>query len=104
MTSLYSSAGALSQLSVPVAKPVFAGNVLAVHSIVIFTGQVMTGGVLSSTVMDCRHVELLPQSSVAVHNLEIVYSCGQVIEAIVMSLNINERPESQLSVAVVNPV
>jgi hypothetical protein len=41
--------GELSQPSVAVAVPVFAGNVLAVHSIVTFAGQVITGAVPSVT-------------------------------------------------------
>lgn len=41
--------GALSQASVAVAEPVFAGSVLAVHSIVILAGHEITGGVLSVT-------------------------------------------------------
>jgi hypothetical protein len=62
------------QLSVAVAVPVLAGNVTAVHSIVISTGHVMIGGVLSSTVIVCTHVVLLPQSSVALQVLVIEYS------------------------------
>jgi hypothetical protein len=37
-----------SQLSEPVAVPVFGGKVLAVHWIVIFAGQVIAGTTLSS--------------------------------------------------------
>ena len=52
VTSLYVTTGAGSQLSVAVAFPVLDGSVLAVHSMVIFGGHsVMTGGVLSSTVI-----------------------------------------------------
>ena len=39
----------MSQLSVAVAVPVLAGNVLPVHSIVTFAGQVIIGAALSST-------------------------------------------------------
>ena len=49
--SLETTVGAASQLSVTVGVPVFAGNVLALHDIVTFGGQVITGGVLSSSVM-----------------------------------------------------
>ena len=51
VTSLDVTVGDASQLSVAVAVPVFAGNVLAVHSIVIFAGQVMVGPKLSSITM-----------------------------------------------------
>ncbi len=67
----------MSQLSVAVALPVLAGIVLAVHAIVMLLGHVIAGAVLSSTVMVCTHVLVLPQSSVAVHVRVIVYSCGQ---------------------------
>ena len=40
-----------SQLSVAVAVPVLAGNVLAVHWIVTLPGQVTIGATLSTTVM-----------------------------------------------------
>jgi hypothetical protein len=51
VTSVYVTVGVGSQVSVPVAEPVLAGKVLAVHWIVTLGGQVMAGGVLSSTVM-----------------------------------------------------
>jgi hypothetical protein len=65
VTSLNVIEGVLSQLSVAVALPVLAGNVLAVHSIVIFGGHVIIGAWLSFIVMIWLHVLLLPQSSVA---------------------------------------
>jgi len=40
--------GVASQLSVAVATPVFAGSVMALQSMVMFAGQAITGGVLSS--------------------------------------------------------
>jgi hypothetical protein len=49
--SINAIVGVGSQLSVAVAVPVFAGSVLAVQSIVTLTGHVITGGVLSSTVI-----------------------------------------------------
>ena len=72
--------GVRSQLSVAVAVP-FAppGAVLAVHCMVRFGGQVITGGVLSSTTITCRHVLELPQSSVALHVRLMVYSCGHTV-------------------------
>ena len=53
------------QLSVAVAVPVFAGNVLASQSIVILTGHVIEGAVLSNTVIVWVQVAKLPQASVA---------------------------------------
>ena len=95
--------GTASQLSVAVAVPVFAGKVLAVHSIVSEAGHVMTGGVLSSTIIVCVHVLLLPQSSVAVHVLTIVPSCGQE-PPMILSDEVIVGVASQLSVAVAVPV
>jgi hypothetical protein len=43
--------GALSQLSIEVGFPVLAGNVLAVHWIVLLVGHVMDGATLSKRVM-----------------------------------------------------
>ena len=62
------------QLSVPVAEPVFEGSVLAVQAIITSTGQVIEGGVLSSIVIVCVQVLILPQASVAFHVLVIVDS------------------------------
>jgi hypothetical protein len=61
VTSLNATVG-IEQLSVAVALPwpgipATEGNVLAVHSIVTSTGQVITGGVLSSTVIVCVQVD-----------------------------------------------
>jgi hypothetical protein len=75
------------QLSVAVAIPVFAGVGLTVHWIVTFGGQnVITGGVLSSTMITCTQAVLLPQLSVAVQVLLIVYSCGHTVDGIILSL------------------
>ena len=51
VTSLGIIVSAISQSSVAVAVPVFAGNVLAEHEIVTFAGQVITGEVVSSLVI-----------------------------------------------------
>lgn len=64
--------GVPSQLSVAVAVPVVAGNVLEPHSTVIFAGHVMIGMVLSNIVMDWAHVAELPQLSVALYVLTMV--------------------------------
>jgi hypothetical protein len=57
--------GTPPQLSDPVGLPVEPGNVLVPNVMVIFGGQVMTGGVLSNTVMVWAQVAELPQASVA---------------------------------------
>jgi hypothetical protein len=67
VASVYVGVGAVWQLSVAVALPVLPGSVLAVHSIVTLAGHVIAGGVVSSIVMSCAHVLLLPHASVAVH-------------------------------------
>lgn len=92
-----------SQLSVAVAVPVAAGNVLVAHWIVIFVGHVMTGGVLSSITMVCTHVLELPQSSVACHVRWMDPSCGQPPPT-VTSVKVIVGVASQLSVAVAVPV
>jgi hypothetical protein len=51
VTSVNETVGVASQLSVAVAEAVSGGSVPAVHSIVTFTGHVITGGVLSSKVI-----------------------------------------------------
>jgi hypothetical protein len=103
VTSVDVIVGVASQLSVAVAVP-FAppGAVLAVHWIVRFGGHVITGGVLSSTKMVCRHVLELPQSSVAIHVRVMVYSCGHAPPT-VTSVDVIVGVASQLSVAVAVP-
>ena len=86
VTSVKVMVGDISQLSVPVAVPVFAGKVLAVQDTVIFGGQVMLGTVLSSIVMFCTHVLKLPQSSCDRHVRAIVYSCVHDGDAVVTSV------------------
>jgi hypothetical protein len=51
ITSEELTTGIPSQLSVAVAVPVLFGSLLSVHSIVISAGQLMTGGVESTTEM-----------------------------------------------------
>ena len=55
------------QASKAVAVPVLPGSVEAPQSRLAFGGQVITGPVVSVTVIVCTHSELLPQLSVAVH-------------------------------------
>jgi hypothetical protein len=59
----------------------------------------ITGGVLSSTVIVCEAVLLLPQSSVAVQVRVLEYSLGHAV-GIVTSANVNVGVASQASVAV----
>ena len=66
--------GEVSQLSVAVARPVLPGAVLAVHEIVTFAGQVITGATLSSTTIIWIQLVELPQPSDAVQVLVIVNS------------------------------
>jgi len=69
------------------------------HSIVDGPGKPeITGGMVSSTLIVCDAVAVLPQSSVAVHVLVILYSFGQV-PFVVTSAKVNTGVP-QLSVAV----
>ena len=70
------------QESEPLALPVSAGSVLSLHSIVMSSGTVKTGAVLSSTVMVCVSETELPHSSVAVQVLEIVCVFPQPVTAV----------------------
>ena len=97
-------AGVRSQLSVDTGVPVLDGSVLAVHSIVIFAGQVMDGATVSSIVMVCIHVDELLQSSVACQVRVITYSCGQPVGILFTSEYVIESEASQLSDAVAVPV
>jgi len=79
-----------------------AGFVLAVHWIVMFAGQVIDGGVLSSMKMSCTHELEFPQSSVAVHVRVIADSLLQPPGDVASEKVIVGVP-SQLSVAVAMP-
>jgi hypothetical protein len=94
--------GVASQLSDVVGLPVFAGSVLAVHSIVTLGGQMIDGARLSSTTMVWTQELELPQSSVAVHVLVIVNSWGQA-PPMMASVKLMVGVRSQ-SVAVADPV
>jgi hypothetical protein len=54
------------QVSLAVAIPVSNGSVGPEHSTVLSLGQVITGGVVSTIVIFCTQLALLPQASVAV--------------------------------------
>ena len=70
----------------------------------MFGGQnVITGGVLSTTIMVCVQLLEFPQSSVARHVLVIVYACGHPV-ATVTSVEVMATTKSQLSVAVAVPL
>jgi hypothetical protein len=69
----------------------------------MLAGQVITGGVLSSTNMVWLQLLEFPQSSIAVKVLVIVNSCGHA-PAAVTSVNPMVGVPSQLSVAVAFPV
>jgi len=83
--------------------PVAAGNVLVLHSMVTFAGQVIAGARLSSTKMIWLQVLELPQSSVACQVRVMVNSWGH-IPGKEISLNVNVTDASHRSVAVGIPV
>ena len=95
--------GAASQLSVAVAVPVFAGKEEALQLIVIFAGHVITGAVISCTVIVWLQVLKLPQTSVALQVRVITQLPAQVPAAITSEYEI-AGAKSQLSVAVAVPV
>jgi hypothetical protein len=64
---VYVITGAGSQLSVAVAVPVVAGVDGSSQFIVRLAGQVITGGVISWTVIVCKQVLKLLQLSFAFH-------------------------------------
>jgi hypothetical protein len=101
--SLSVIAGAVSQLSVAVAVPVAVELLSSSQLTVALAGQVITGAVLSVTVMAWSQVALLPQSSVAVQVRVMTLSPAQLPLA-ALSLSVAVTLLSQLSVAVAAPV
>jgi hypothetical protein len=95
--------GALLQLSVAVAVPVFAAAVEASHSTVTFAGHVMTGTAVSTMVMAWAQLPALPQASVAVQVRVMTDAPAQVPEA-TLSDDVTPGALSQSSVAVAVPV
>lgn len=74
---------------------------VAGHSIgVVAAGQVMDGGVSSTTATVRLQVEALPQSSVAVQVRVTLYSCGQIPLGVVTSTKVMVTLPSHSSVAV----
>src|SRR5688572_24752507 len=65
-------------------------------------GQVISGGVVSCTLMERLQVEVLPQSSVAVQVRVRVYSASQ-LPGVVASLKVTSTLASQASLAVAAP-
>src|SRR5262245_45664575 len=63
----------LPQVSLPVAVPVALGPVGAVHAPDALAGQVIEGLVVSTTVMVCTRLVLLPESSMAVQVRETTF-------------------------------
>ena len=63
----------------------------------IFSGQIITGAILSSTVIICNAVWTLPQTSDAVHVLVIVNLFGQ-LPGIITSATVTFTIPPQLSV------
>src|SRR6476661_1672783 len=73
------------------------------HSMVAAAGtEVNTGAVLSSTVITCEAVAVLPQASVAINVLVRVYSLAQVPGAEASLLVMLTVPHASLAVAVPN--
>jgi ABC-type branched-subunit amino acid transport system permease subunit len=101
--SLCVIAGVGSQLSVAVALPVATGSVEVLHWTVAGGGQVITGAVVSTTLMVCTQELLLPAQSVAVQVRVITEVLGQV-PGTELSLWVIAGAGSQLSVAVALPV
>ena len=90
-------------MSVAVALPVMGGSLGVLHWTVASGGQVITGAVVSTTVMAWTHELLLPAQSVAVQVRVITMVLRQVPGA-VLSVKVTIGAGSQLSVAVALPV
>jgi hypothetical protein len=89
-----------SQPSMAVAAP---KEGISPHTIgLTTTGQVMTGGRLSSTAIVALHVLVLPQSSVAVHVRVTLYSCGHK-PSTVISEKLISTTASHASIAMAIP-
>src|SRR5690606_40953694 len=91
------------QLSVAVASPSTLGSISSSHSTVTLAGQIITGGVVSSTVIVCTQSIALPQLSTAVHVRSIVYVSGHEPSILKSALLIFVTGSLQMSVAVASP-
>ncbi len=76
--SLWLIVGWGSQLSVAVALPVALGSVEALQSTVVSAGQLIFGAVVSTTLMVCAQLAVMPQVSVAVQVRVITFVFGQL--------------------------
>src|SRR6266516_3091359 len=92
-----------SQLSVAVALPVALGSVEALQSTVVSAGQVMLGAVVSTTLMVCAQLAVLPQVSVAVQVRVMTIAFGQ-LPGTELSLYPAVRSRLVEEVAVARPV
>lgn len=74
VTSAKVTTGVPPQLSDVMTLAGLPGGTALAHCTVTFAGQVIAGGVLSSTIMVWAHVDVLPHASVANHVLVIARS------------------------------
>jgi hypothetical protein len=91
------------QSSLAVAEPVLLGSVEAVQSMLTFTGQSMSGPVVSVTVIVCAQLEELPQLSVAVQ-VRVITKLPAQAPGAVESLKPMLATPLQSSVAMAEPV
>src|SRR5438128_5569922 len=103
LLSLWVTTGAGSQLSVAVALPVAIGSLEVLHWTVASGGQVITGAVVSTTLMVCTQELLLPAQSVAVQVRVMTLVLRDALP-ILLSVCVITGAGSQLSVAVALPV
>src|SRR5688500_3207045 len=88
----------VEQLSVAIARPVFAGSSEALHSTIALVGQLKTGAIVSSTVIRCMDSAKLPQSSATRYTR--VTAPGQLPTSPPSLMSENVSVGSLLSVAV----
>src|SRR5690606_40266747 len=89
--------------SVAVASPSTLCSISPSPSLFRLAGQVITGGVVSSTVIVCTQSLALPQLSTAVHVRSIVYVSGHEPGMVVSGKEMSVTGSVQLSVAVASP-
>jgi hypothetical protein len=90
------------QLSLDVTLPVLTGGTWLAHCTVTLLGHVIDGGVLSTAVISCMQVAVLPQASVAVYVLTTVKLFGHVCP-VVASEEVTVTAPAQLSEVVTLP-
>jgi len=89
---------------VAVTASIFSKGSKDAHSTVSDGGQVILGGVLSSTKMTWMQELELPQASVALQVRLMVISCAQTVLGIITSVEVIVGAASQRSVAVATPL